>query len=183
MFLDAEGRMLMKHTGPRTTKGFEETLAQVQEFQELMKKAEAGDAEAATELLIRQLRLEWFDFEEAQARMAALEKVSKKQQAELAQLLVDTEVRTLAAAAGTDPAKRRAAGEHFLEMWQEKELPATDAQIYSYWSLMADYAEDQRDKKLFKKIVGECEDALKRNSRYSRALKALEARLDNFPRK
>jgi len=183
MFLDAGGRRLMKHAGPRTAKGFEDSLSRVQEFQALMAKAEAGDAKAATELLIRQLRLEWFDFEEAEERAAALEKVSSKQKKELAQLLVDTEVRSLAAAAGMDPVKRRAAGEHFLAMWKDKRLPAADAQLYSFWFLMADYAEDQGDKKLFKKIVGESEDALKSNSRYRRALKGLEMRLEDFPKK
>lgn len=183
MFLDAEGRRLMRHMGPRTTKGFEGSLEEVQEFQALMAKAEAGDAKAATELLIRQLQLEWFDFEEAQERAAALEKVSKKQQEEITQLLIDTEVRVLAKAAGKDPAERRKAGEHFFAMWEADRVPATEAQLYPYWFMMADFAEDKGDKKLFKKIVGEADDALKRNSRYRRVLKGLEMRLANFPRK
>jgi hypothetical protein len=183
MFLDADGRKLMKHIGPRTPQGFEDTLERVQVFQDLTAKAEAGDAQAATELLILQLQLEWFEFEEAQMRAEALEEVSKEQGQEIAQLLVDTEVRSLAMAAGRDEVKRREAGEHFLAMWQDERIPATDAQLYSFWSLMADYAEGERDKKLFKKIVGECDDSLGRNQRYKRALKQLEERLKNFPKK
>ncbi len=182
MFLDAKGRKLMKHGGPRTADGFDESLVQVQEFQTLEKKAEAGDAKAATELLIRKLRLEWFDFAEAKTQIEALAKVSSKQEKMITQLLVDTEVRSLTSAAGKDDAKRLEAGARFLEMWEGKALPASDAQLFSFWTILADYAEDKRDKKLFKKVVGEFEDALK-NSRYGRALKGLESRLKDFPKK
>ena len=183
MFLDADGRKLMKHAGPRTPKGFEDSLDEAQEFRDLIQKAEAGDAKAATEAFIRQLRLEWFGFEEAEERAATLQKVSSKQKKKIAQLLVDTEVRSSATAAGRDEVKRREAGEHFLAMWKDKRLPADEAQIYSFWSMMADFAEHSRDKKLFKKIVAEFKDAIPGDSRYRMALKSLEERLENFPRK
>ena len=180
MFLDAEGRQLMKHVGPRTPSGFEDSLEEVEEFLELVAEAEGGDAKAAAEVLIRQLRLEWFELEEARKRVEALEKVSSKQKKELAQLLVDTEVRTLAADAGKDDVKRRAAGERFAAMWlEEKSLPSSEAQLYPFWFIMADYAEHAGDKSLFKKIVREAEDTLK-HSKYDKVLEKLEQRLKDF---
>jgi len=91
--------------------------------------------------------------------------------------------RCLGDTAGADTAKRIEAGERFLALWKEDRVPSDEAQLYPYWFMMADFAEAQRDKKLFKKIVGEAEDALKRNSRYRRVLKDLEARLEHFPKK
>lgn len=183
MFLDAEGRILQTHSGPRTVKGFEDSLESVQAFLDLVARAEGGDAGAATDVLIRQLELEWFDFEEARTRAEALEKVGSKQRKILDQLLVETEVRSLAAEAGDDPAKRQAAGEHFLAMWKDERVPTNEAQLYPFWFLMADHAEAIGDRKLFKKIFEEAEDALKRNARYARVLKKLEGRLENFPKR
>lgn len=180
MFLDAEGRRLLKHAGPRTVKAFESTLAEVEQFQALMQKAEAGDAKAATELFIRQLQLEWFESEEAQAKAAALQEVSSAQKKQIDQLLVDTEVRCRAAAAGKDMAKVREAGAHFLEMWEAKRVPASEDQLYVFWAMMARHAEDKGDKKLFKKIVGAFKDTIPGSSRYRPALGELQERLKNM---
>jgi hypothetical protein len=183
MFLDAEGRKLMKYNGPRSAKSFDKALAEVQEFQDLVKKVEGGDTKAATELLIRQLRLEWFGFEEAKMQVEALEKVTSKESKILAQLLVNAEVKSLADGAEGNLTKRRAAGEHFVAMWNEKRVPDNDEQLYSFWSLAADFAEREGDKKLFKKIYEECKDALQRNPMYAGAVKGLEQRLDDFRKK
>lgn len=183
MFLDAEGRILETYAGPRTVKGFEDSLVGVQGFLDLVARAEGGDKSAATDVLIRQLELEWFELEEARTRVQALEKVSSKQAKVLEQLLVETEVRCVAAEAGDDPARRQAAGERFLAMWKDKRVPASEAQLYPFWFLMADHAEAIGDKKLFKKIVDEASDALKRNPRYEKVLKKLESRLETFPKK
>jgi len=180
MFLDAEGRPLLRFSGPRTPGAFEDALAEVQAFQALEKKAEAGDAKAAAEVLIRQLQLEWFALEEARRRVAALEKVSSKQKKELEQLLVDIEVRGLAKAAGANPDKRREAGEHFFGMWQDERVPATEAELASFWLLMADFAEGTRDKKLFKKIVRELDDALPNTAQKHRTVEDLERRLESL---
>jgi len=183
MFLDADGRRLMKHAGPRTTKGFESSLEEVQAFRALAQKAEAGDAKAATELFIRQLQLEWFAYEEAQAKAGTLTEVSSSQQKEIDQLLVNTEVRSRAGAADRDPVKVRDAGKHFFGMWEAKRIPTGDEALYNFWSMMANYAEDEGDKKLFKKIVGEFKDTIPGGSPYRRALKDLEARLKDFKKK
>jgi len=183
MFLDSEGRILLEHGGPRTVKGFENSLAQAQEFQALMKKAEAGDAAAAAEALIRQLRLEWFGFEEAKQKVAALEKVSAKQRKELDQLLVNAEVKSLIAAADEDQERRLAAGARFAEMWKEDRVPATANEQWTYWLWMADHAESVRDARLFKRILGAFEDRVPNSTTKREWVKALEERLKSFPKK
>jgi hypothetical protein len=153
-------------------------LAQVQEYLDLSKKAEAGDESAATELLIRQIRLDWFDLAEARKRADELKKVSSAQKKEIAQLLIDLEVRGLA-----KDADKAAAGVRFAAMYKDKEIPAGEAELYLFWTILADHAEAERDKKLFKKVVSEFEGTLPSNDRNRKALKDLEDRLDKFPTK
>jgi hypothetical protein len=182
MFLDADGRRLQTHRGPRTPQAFEDTLEAVQEFQELMAKAEAGDATAKVGVFIRQLQLEWFDFDQAKKAFEALGDVPSKQKETIEQLLVDTEVRTLIANARNDVAKLKEASKRFLEMWNEELVPKAEAQAYAFWSVLASHAEDAGDKKLFKKVVDKFKDTLQ-DPRYGRALRALEERLKNFKKK
>ena len=182
MYLDAEGRRIMRHSGPRTVGGFEDSFEEVRDFLKLVEKAEGGDAKAATEAFIRQLELEWFEIEEARTRRAALEKVSSKQEKRIAQLLIDTEVRTVARGAGRDAAARQAAGKHFREMLEEKQVPENPSQLYSFWTMIADHAEAQKDRKLFKKAVAYYDKTLGDDHRYRRTLKMLEERLKNFPK-
>ena len=182
MFLDSDGTRLRKHTGARSTRGFEESLLEVQAFENMRKKAEAGNAKAATFVLIRQLQLEWFDYEEAKTRAAALTLVTSKQKRELAQLLIDTEVRSTRSEAGSDGVKLLQAGEHFHSMWESKRVPTSQGQLYAFWSVMADYAESKRDRKLFARIVTAFRDTLG-NPRYRRGAQELEYRLRNSPRR
>ena len=183
MFLDAEGRKLMKYSGPRTSSGFADSLTKIEDFLALGKKAEAGDEKAATEYFIAQLELEWLSLEDARKKVETLTKVSSKQKKQIAQLLVDTEVRELAKKAGDDLDGRIEAGKHFAEMFKEKRVPGSQAQLTAYWTIMADYAESARDKKLFKKIVKEFEDTVKSGSYSRKTLKSLEQRLADFPKK
>lgn len=182
MFLDAFGRTILKHDGARSVRGFEGSLDQVHAFLTLMQRAEAGDADAATTVLLRQLELEWFDYEEALQRYEALEKVSAREKDAFERLLIDTEVRSLAEAAGSDPAKRRAAGERFYEMWKEKRVPDSSGRLYVFWSLIADYAEGAKDKKLFQSVVRASKNSIGKHRRYSGFQEDLERRLANFPK-
>jgi hypothetical protein len=182
MFLDPGGRKLMRYRGPRTVKGFEESLGDVEEFTALLKRAEQGDKKVAGKLFIRQLELEWFSFEEATRRYKKLTKVSGKEKKQIESLLVDTEVRTITKDAGRDEDKCLSAGKHFLGMWKDKQIPGSDAQLYSFWLFIANYAEEEGDKKLFKKTVAEFKKSVGTNRQYRKALKVLEERLENFTR-
>ncbi|MHC5210431.1 MAG: hypothetical protein ACYTG2_06930 [Planctomycetota bacterium] len=181
MFLDADGRRILKHAGPRTVKGFEKSLEEVQDFLDLAKKAEAGDDKAATAVLLRQLELGWWGLDEARERRDALKTVSSKQKKEFEQLLIDTEVRSLAAAVEEDEA-HIAAGKHFAAMWAEKRIPRADAERSSFWWAIAAYAEHEGDKKTFKRVIGEYDDLVDDNSRYRNQLLNLEERLEDFPK-
>lgn len=182
MFLDAKGRKLAVHRGPRTPGGFEKSLeGEVSEFKELIDDVEGGNTRKAGELFLRQLALEWFTFEEAQKRYEELGKVSSKEKKAIEALLVDTEIRTHAKAAGRDEEKRRAAGAHFAEMWDAKRLPTGEARQYEFWSMIADHAEAKGDKKLFKNALKQFKkSSAGKNPRYRRVLERLEERLDNL---
>ena len=183
MFLDAEGRKLMKYSGPRSVDGFASSFEEIKSFQELQKKADAGDEKAAVEVFIAQLKLGWLELAAAREKLGKLPKVSSKQQKEIDQLLVDLEVREVAQAAGDDRDELIKAGARFHAMWKDKRVPAAESELYSFWMVMAEYAEAERDKKLFKKIVSEFEDSVNMaSSRNRKTLKSLESRLENFPK-
>jgi hypothetical protein len=179
MFLDADGNKLMKHSGARSPKAFADTFAKVEDYLELVKKAEAGDAAAATDLFLMRLGLDWYELDEARKLADGLTKVSSSQKKEIAQLLIDVEVRGLA----KDSTKRVEAGKRFAEMFGDKEIPAGQSELYSFWTILADHAEAERDKKLFKKVVTEFEKTIPSSGQSRKVLKELEQRLENFPKK
>ena len=179
-FLDGEGRMLAPYTGPRTIKGFEQGLKELKPFLDLQERAAKGDAAAATELLIRQLEMKWFDYDEAKRRVEALGKVSSKHKKALDQLLLDTEVRQLAKDAGDDRTKRLAAGARCAELFDEKMLPGTIDERASFWLLIADHAEAKGDKRLMKKVIAGFDDTLPNSVKKRNTVRALEERLDRF---
>ncbi len=176
MFLNSDGAPILTHSGPRTVSAFDDSLENVDAFRALMAKAAAGDARAATTVLIQQLQLGWFDLEEAQARVAKLTKVNPRQEKILDQLLIETEVRSIAEAAQNNRKKRQEAGKHFHAMWEAKRIPVSEGQLFSFWMMIADYAEHEYDEKLFKSAVDGFRRSLDGN-RYRRYLEALEARL------
>lgn len=176
MFLDAEGRPLSDRSIPRSVKGFEQALERVQEFQALSEKAEAGDTTAAAQVLTRQLEWGWFPIDEAKRRVEALGKLPAKQKKELDQLLVDLEVKDVLSGVGRDSASRIAAGERFAAMWKDDHVPGGAQEQWSYWLMMADYAESTRDARLFKRIVRAFDDGLPASDQKREALKSLESR-------
>lgn len=176
-FLDAQGRMLAAYDGPRTLKGFEQGLKGLEPFLDLQRRADGGDEVAATELLIRQLQLGWFGFDEARQRYAALTKVNAKQKQALEQLLIDTEVRQIAKEAGGDRAKRLAAGKRFAELFAKKQMPGTNSTRTQFWLLLADHAEATGDKKLMKKVIEAYDDTVPNSVDKRRAVRELEDRL------
>ena len=177
MFQNAEGKKLLTHRGPRSTKGFEDSLKKVQTYQELKAQAEQGDSKAAVQALIYEINLQWYDFEEATKRVQALEKVSKAQERELEQLLINTEVRSLADT--RDEAAQLKAGQHFAAMYKDKRLPSTDSELFSFWDLMGAHAAATGDKRLLSKIIKEV-DRMPSSSRQRKAMKKLEQRKDRL---
>lgn len=177
MFLDAEGRRLLTHRGPRSAKGFQDSLKRVQNYLRIKAEAEEGDSKAQALALIQEINLQWYDFEEATKRVRALKKVSKAQERELEQLLINTEVRTLAAKPG-DSAKLQA-GERFAAMLEDKRIPSNESELFTFWGLMGLHAEASGDKRLLAKILKEV-DRMPSSSRQRRALKELQQRKDRL---
>ena len=181
MFLDDQGRKLMKHSGARTPDGFADSLEEANDFLALIRKVEGGDKRQAGAVFIRQLENEWFGHEEALQRYEELGKVKSKEKKRIEALLVDSEVRSRVADAGKDDRKRLEAGAHFVKMWKAKRTPSDARTSYQFWAFIADHAEAKGDKKLFKSAIGGFEDSpAGKNSRYRRFQKELEKRLKSL---
>ena len=181
MFLDADGKKLVVHAGPQSVPAFERSLEVAEKVVALEEKAAGGDAHAAAELLVHALTMDWYGYEEAQAKAAALSDVTPEQRARIDQLLVDAEVRSLLVAAREDREKQAQLGRRFLDMWREGRVPANEAQAYAFWILLANHADGERDRELFGKIVEEFRKSLGGNRRYRAALQSLQQRLASFP--
>ena len=178
MFLDDQGRKLLKHTGARTTEGFSASLENAAEFLSQIRKFESGDRRLAAPVFIRQLENGWFGYDEAVKRYEELGKLKSKDRKRIKALLVDTEVRTMVADAGKDERKRLAAGAHFVEMWKDKRTPSTAQVAYPFWALIADHAEAKGDKRLFKRAIAGFEDSpAGKSPRYRRFGESLKKRL------
>ena len=178
MFLDDQGRKLLKHTGARTVEGFSASLESADEFLSQIRKFESGDQSLAAPVFIRQLENGWFGYDEAVKRYKELRKLKSKDKKQIEALLVDTEVRTIVTDAGRDERKRLEAGAHFVEMWKDKRTPSTAQVAYPFWALIADHAEAKGDKRLFKRAIAGFEDSpAGKSPRYRRFGESLKKRL------
>ena len=197
MFLDPEGRKIMKYQGPRNVKGFEEELGNIDDYMMLLHKVKEGDKTLAGRLLIRQIELDMLSFDEVKERMRSLEKIhadqlrqdsgstnKKRIEAEkqhLAKLIVDVEVRSMVLKAGSSDEKHLEAAKHFHDMWKkENRLPTGDAAHYEFWRHVAHYADVEGDKKLFQEVVEQYRKYLGKSQNYSRMLPLLERRLEEW---
>ncbi len=197
MFLDPEGNKLLKLSGRRTVKAFEEQLGNTEDYMGLVRKVRDGDNSLAGRLLIKQIELDMLSYSEVQKRVESLNKIYAKElkkgggstmrariEAEkkhLAGLLIDVKVRSLVTKAGRDDKKHVDAGKQFLEMWKkEGRVPKGDAERYEFWRHIAHYADVERDKQLFTEVVGEFRKSLGQDRNYSRMLGLLERRLTEW---
>ncbi|MBC8328862.1 MAG: hypothetical protein ISR76_10020 [Planctomycetes bacterium] len=178
MFLDPDGRKIMR--SGRSQAEFEKGRDEAQEFLELVAKADAGDVKAQIPVFLKQLEFGWFTVEEARAKLAGFEKVSKKDLKAIEVLLVETEVRGLAKQAGRDLDKRREAGARCAEMWGDKQVPEDMDCMIQFWALIADHAEAKGDKKLMKKVVKEADKTVKKDTSGRALVKILEQRLKDM---
>ena len=66
---------------------------------------------------------------------------------------------------------------------EAKTLPSGPNELYSFWNFLADYADDKRDKKLFKKVIKAYDDTPPNGAQKNKAVKELKRRLDNMQRR
>ena len=197
MFLDPDGRKILKYQGPRKVQGFEEELSKIDDYMVLVKKVKDGNTALAGRLLIRQIEMDMLSYEEVEERMRSLEKIYAKElgkdagsttrariQAErkrLGEIIVDLEVRSMVLKAGKNDKKHLEAGRHFLDMWKKEDrLPTGEAAQYEFWRHVAHYADVEGDKALFQEVVEQYRKHLGKSRSYARMLTLLQNRLDEW---
>lgn len=150
VFMDSEGNVVAKHSGARTVKGFENSGAKAVTYMEVKKKAEGGDKAAKIDLVLAEIDLGKVTLDEGQKKLKELGELSKEQQAKLDGLATNAAVMEVA-----KPIRRNDkqgmidAGKKFAEMKSAGKIPTGDQEIQMFWIFIMDYAESQKDAKLF----------------------------------
>lgn len=150
VFMDADGAVLAVHKGNRTAAGFAETGRKAKAFQELKAKAEKEPDNVGVqfEFLKVQIELGMVTAAQARDRMAKL-KLSPDQTKKLEDCLVDLDVMEIVKGLGRDKAAKLAAGKKFADWKKSGRTPKGDDAVGTFYSLIMDYAEEQKDAGLF----------------------------------
>ncbi len=164
VFMDSEGKVIATHEEERDAAGFAKTGKKAKAFLELKAKAAKGDKPAQLDLAIAQLELGHITAEEAQKKFAGLGKLSKAQQAKVDGLMTAAEVREILKGVTREKESQLAAGQKFLEMKKAGKAAPEGDEAQSFWILMMNYAEEQKDAATF-----------------AEALKALKAKYGDNP--
>ena len=130
----------------------------VREYLDFKAKAAKGDAGAKVEFFIRALKMGDFKkLEEAKKHLATLKGVSKEQKAAIDGQLVGLEVRDLVQPLlqnqdrGKTPELLKSIGKKLLEMDKGGRVPAGDADYGTFYSIILDYAEQEKNIPAFEK--------------------------------
>lgn len=150
-FMDAEGEVIGK-PAERNAAGFDSTLTALTNYQALAKRVADGEEGLDAELLLVEQALGKVEGDEFATRAKALENVTKVQQAQIDQVLIDNEVLQLAGSArggGLEAAAKR-----FIEMLESKKMPGDSPRIRgAFWQTLANYATEQGDGELLRKAA------------------------------
>ena len=149
-FLDAEGEVLLAHSGARTVEKFRRTAEKVQAYRALQRKAAGGDKAAGFDLLVAGLEMGRVTFEEGQKEVAASGDLTPERKAALVPALAAAEVRSVVATLDSkDEAACLAAGKHFLDMKLAGRIPTGEVDSQPFWVRMMNYAAHEKNPALF----------------------------------
>ena len=156
VFMDAAGKVLAEHEGPRTSEGFAKTGEQAKAVIDLKARAEKGDKGAKLNLVILQFETGQLTPDEARAQLKEAAEPSAEQKEKLDGLFNDAEILAVAASIKRgDQAGAIAAGKTFYErMKAGQPAPRGDQAVQTYWILMIEYAKSQKDAATFEQALG-----------------------------
>ncbi|MCE9582525.1 MAG: hypothetical protein K8T20_08540 [Planctomycetes bacterium] len=160
LILDADGNMIGRHVGERTVAEFDKRVAKAVAYLAAKKKAADGDKSAGIDVAIADLELGTVTAEEAKKKIAALGPPTPEQQAQLDGVLVNAEVTAVMTAAGKD---KIAAGKKFAEMKTAGRIPSGYKETDTFYSRILDYAESEKDAKLFEEALGKLKEKFASN--------------------
>lgn len=163
--LDSEGRVLAQHEGARTAEGFGETMKTAQEFADLRKKAEGGDAAAQAEVFDKDLELNNLKAADAKAAIAKMKDLSDEKKKAYESKIVGLEVQDIMMefnkaaqdiAQGDKAAGKKvqaAAGRKFIEMKKAGHVPEDEQHMQPFWIFIMEAAEEAKDAALYEEAL------------------------------
>jgi hypothetical protein len=161
LFLDAEGKLLARHRGPRSIEAFGATLAKVQRCFELQKKADAGDKVALVDVLLLHCELHRIDLADLEELIEGM-RLSDAQKKTFASLGADAEVtdmRTVVQRARYSAEALADAGEMFVDHFDKGGVPLAAWNRGLFWLGLGYHAVAEKKAELYARAVKEL-DAL-----------------------
>lgn len=162
--MDATGKLFGSPDG-RNVESFRKHMTLVREYIDFKAKAAKGDSGAKVEFFIRALKMGDFKkLEEARKHLATLKGVSKEQKTSIDGLLVGLEVRDLVQPLlqnqdrSKAPELLKSTGKKLLELDKAGRVPAGDADFGTFYSVILDYAEQEKNIPAFEKSLQALKD-------------------------
>lgn len=160
LVLDAEGKVLWRHSGERTVAAFEATIDKSVAYLEALKKAEGGDKSAGIDVAISELEQGALTEEAAKKKIAELGEPTPEQQARFEAIVLNAEVMRISESSGKD---RVGAGKKFLEMKEAGRIPNGYKETDIFWNRILDYAESEKNAKLFEEGLNKLKEKFASN--------------------
>lgn len=133
VFMDAEGDVITPHKKARSVDGFQETLADVNDFVRLEKMAEKGDKSAVTPLFIAKVKLGRYNFADATAKRKDLPSESKAQKKEIDKLMIGLEADSIISKINRrDRSTLETATKKLLAMYKAGRIPEKHGMFWFY---------------------------------------------------
>ena len=175
-FLDPDGNVLARHSGPLTVEGFDATGAKPRAFLDLKVKAEKGDARAKIEFVLARLELGQLKPGEAEDKIRETGgSPSAEQEKRLGELVANAEVEAILRPVKSEEAKNAAAKKCYERRKAGKPAPTVEPWQGAYWNLVLEVAETAKDVEVFEeslKILKEKYSALPDAQKYLREKEA-----------
>ena len=177
--LDAKGDVIAQLAGGRTVEGFRAMMADGAKFMAVRKK-EKKTLDDELFLLKHAISMGNADFAKAKERVAAMKGLSAAQAKDLDGALLGLEIdAAMPKPKSQEEAKTMgvAGGKPFAAMWAAGREPADEAHIGSFFSLILEWAESEKDAALFEKALVKLRAQFGSNPQAAGFFKKQDARL------
>lgn len=184
-FLDSDGNVLARHSGPFTVEGFEATGAKPRAFLELRAKAEKGGPPAKIDFILARLELGQLRPGEAEERIREIGAApTPEQKRKLDGLVSNVDVEAILKPIKTEESKNAAAKKCYERLKAGKADPTIEPVRGGYWNLILEYAESVKDVEVFEqsiRVIKEQYSALPGVQQYLQAKEASLRKLKGSP--
>jgi hypothetical protein len=160
LVLDEEGAVIGRHAGERTVAEFDKRVVKATAYRDAKKKAAGGDKSAGIDVAIAELELGTQTADAAKKKIDELGPPTDEQKARFEAILLNAEVLQIQAASGKD---KVAAGKKFVEMKKAGHIPDGYKESDVFWNRILDYAESEKDAKLFEEALGKLREKFASN--------------------